>query len=219
MKTDKKTTADKMVKSTPLTAVTVNIVGGNLVLASATGDYEIDTVHGVIHANVFPPTVVSNGGPNMTDRYALRATAGGSPIAFVGLHFIGVTSTGTYKFSFNMQRLDDIPVPAEGTHAAAATPITNLRIAQQRPSKLAATAATGTYLHATGFASQVLANDPANVPGEHLIIGNLYSIAASGMPTTMNLQLDHFVPVHPTGTIAVFYEVRADFDASSSSGQ
>ena len=87
---------------TPLTAVSVNVAGGAVVLTSATGDYEIDTVHGVIHANVFPPTVVSHGGPDNHHTYVLRGTTGTGPVTLVGLAYIGVTSSGTYKFAHNM---------------------------------------------------------------------------------------------------------------------
>jgi hypothetical protein len=197
--------ADAAVNATPLTAVTVHVTGGVGVLASATGDFEIDTIHGVIHANVFPPTIVSNGGPDTGHTYVLRGTQpGGQQVALVGLAFFGVTSTGTYKFANNMSRRQDGHAPAADT--AVSTPITQLRIAGQRDKTLVATAPNGMYLHAPGHDSQVIAVDAVAEPGRQLTLGALYVIAANGMPATMNLQLDH-IETLPDGTLSVFYEL------------
>jgi hypothetical protein len=196
--------ADAALLPTPLTAVTVNVTGGHDVLASATGDFEIDTINGAIHANVFPPTTVSHGGPDTGHTYTLRGTQpNGMQIALVGLAFIGVT-TGVYKFAHNMALRQDGRKPADG--AAVATPITQLRISGQRENKLVATAPSGTYLHTPGHDSQVIAVDAVNEPGRKLTLGALYTIAATGMPTTMNLQLDHIESL-PDGTLSVFYEL------------
>src|SRR5258705_13893046 len=89
---------------------------------------------------------------------------------------------------------------------APATTITQLRIAQQRPNKFVATAPQGTYLHAPGFAAQVIARDAVAEPGQHLTIGRLYMIAAKGMPTTMNLQLTDIIQ-EPGVTLSIFIEV------------
>lgn len=197
--------ADAVLNPTPLTAVTVNVTGGHNVLASATGDFEIDTIHGVIHANVFPPTIVSHGGPDPAHTYALRGTQpDGTLIALVGLAFIGMTQTGVYKFAHNMSPRQDGHKPATG--AAVSTPITQLRISGQRENKLVATAPSGMYLHAPGHDSQVIAVDAIDEPGRKLTLGALYTIAATGMPTTMNLQLDH-IELLPDATLSVFYEL------------
>jgi hypothetical protein len=196
-----------------LTGVTVNVAGGNTVLSSASGDYDIDTIHGVIHVNVFPPATPSRDGPDRDHIYVVRGTAGADPVTLVGLTFIGATSAGTYKFSYNMRRREDLSRPG----LAVTTPITGLKIARQRPApgKLVATAATGTYLHAPGFAAQVFADDPVVVANEHLELHRLYTIAAAGMPTTLNLELDHITTVAPAGSIAVFDELRAEQDPAS----
>lgn len=196
-----------------LTGVTVNVSGGDTVLSSASGDYDIDTIHGVIHVNVFPPATPSHNGPDHSHLYVLRGTAGADPVTLVGLTFIGATSAGTYKFSYNMRRREDLA----RTGLAVTTPIAGLRIARQRPApgKLVATAATGTYLHAPGFAAQVFADDPEVLQNERLELHRLYTIAAAGMPTTLNLELDHITRVSAAGSIAVFDEVLAEQDPAS----
>ena len=97
--------------------------------------------------------------------------------------------------------------------------ITNVKMSDQKAKKLAATAATGSYLFASGHPSQVIALDAVNQPGMQLTLHKLYAIAATGMPTTMNMQFDH-VTHASDGTLSVFYEVRsrsriADFRAGA----
>jgi len=45
--------------------------------------------------------------------------------------------------------------------------------------------------------------DSVAAPGQTLTVGALYTIVANGMPTTMNLRLDH-IQVLPDGTLSVF---------------
>jgi hypothetical protein len=90
---------------------------------------------------------------------------------------------------------------------AGATPITNVKISDFKKKKLAATALSGSYLSAPGHPCQVLVLNPVIQPGMALTIGSFYAIAATGMPTTMNLQLDHIQQAHE-GPLYVFYEVR-----------
>lgn len=191
----------------PLTAVTVNVTGGALVLTSATGDYDIDLVNGVIHCNAFPPAIPHNGGPSFDNTYVFRGLNSlGQPVAFVGLAFIGQTSTGVYKFAHNMGRLEEA---AEDRYPAPQVAVTNLRIASQRKKRgLVATAPSGEYLHQAGFPSQVIALDARNEPGKRLELGHLYAISGTGMPATLNMQFDHVT--HATdGDLYVFFEVVA----------
>lgn len=191
----------------PLTEVTVNATSGQLVLTSATGEYDIDLQHGVIHCNVNPPAKPQNGGPNFLTTFVLRGhLPQGQGVAFVGLIFIGETSTSVYKFAYNMNRLEEA---TEDLFSATRKPVTNLRISSQRQSTLVATAATGEYLSAPDLPSQVIAIDAINEPGKQLVKGELYAIAGTGIQgSRLNLQFDHIT--HATnGHLFVFFEVLA----------
>lgn len=84
--------------------------------------------------------------------------------------------------------------------------IQNLRISDQQRQKLVGTANEGEYFHTPGHASQVLAFDVKLQDAQALQKGKLYSIAATNMPTTMNMQYDH-EQVGSNGRVYVFIEV------------
>lgn len=87
--------------------------------------------------------------------------------------------------------------------------IQNIRIAQLgKKGGLIATAANGTYMSASGHASQVIAENAKNANGKALQVGSHYTIAATGMPTTMSFQLDHINDAPVDGKLFVFIEDR-----------
>jgi hypothetical protein len=87
------------------------------------------------------------------------------------------------------------------------TPITNIKVSDQKAKQPVGTAQSGQYLHASGHPSQALILDIQFQAGKNVEKGKLYAIAATGMPTTMNMQYDH--SQHTTdGTLYVFYEVQ-----------
>ena len=85
--------------------------------------------------------------------------------------------------------------------------ITNIKIASLNPKGLVATAASGTYLKASGHPCQVIVENPANESGKALKVNNQYVIAAQGMYTTMNMVLDHINKEPSDGVLYVFFEL------------
>lgn len=77
---------------------------GTVVMTSATGSYDIDSVNGVIHIIMNPPLNVQNGGPNDAGTYTVRGQEGVDARAFVGTIYVGTTSTGMARYSYNMTR-------------------------------------------------------------------------------------------------------------------
>ena len=90
------------------------------------------------------------------------------------------------------------------------TPITNIKIARLgKKGGLVATAKEGNYMSAAKHPSQVIAVDAVKVTGQALEVNQYYTIAATGMPTTMNLLLDHINDTPSDGHVLyVFIEIR-----------
>jgi hypothetical protein len=89
-----------------LTACTATTSGTTtVVMTSAVGSYDIDEAHGVLHISMGPPVVVQNGGPDDNHTYVVRGLEGGTPRAFVGMMYVGTTSTGMARYSYNFSRM------------------------------------------------------------------------------------------------------------------
>lgn len=89
-----------------LTTCTATTSGTNtVVMTSATGSYDIDDANGVLHLSMGPPVALQNGGPNDNSTYVVRGLEGGVQRAFVGMAYIGTTSTGMARYSYNFARM------------------------------------------------------------------------------------------------------------------
>lgn len=91
-----------------LTALAVTISGTTtVVMTSGTGSYDIDEGAGVLHVALNPPVTVQNGGPNNNNTYVVRGMEGVVQRIFVGMMYVGTTSTGIARYSYNFSRLSD----------------------------------------------------------------------------------------------------------------